>query len=1578
MGRRRRGSRPAAVGKKRRERFVRRRLGIETLEPRHVLSAANLVISEFMAANSDTLADGDGRFSDWIEIQNAGATTVNLADYRLTDTPGDLERWAFPSSLINPGEYLVVFASSPSDGAGGTLNNYVDAGGYLHTNFSLDADGEYLALTYEDPATHVVSMVHEYAAEFPPQRSDISYGIAQIANELSYVTPGAAAQTIVPTNDGYDAVWSSPNYTPDGNWTSGTTGIGYGQTASGFLVRMYEANLSQTSPIGNTLDNIDEALEVIGNPAARFSLRAGNFATVNFLNTGSGPVTGHYAGDLAFPGQTNPTNYNHFATHSRAVVTIPAAGDWTFGIRSNEGFYMTLGAFEMQRSGTDSNDQDVMATFNFAAAGTYDLNLYHFEGTGDAWLELFAAQGAHAVWDAGAFDLVGDVANGGLAVTSDIVGSSGASISQLLGTNVHAQMAGANSTFYTRIRFTIDSLADYDQLKLRVKYDDAFVAYLNGVEIARRNVSGATDWDSTANLPRVTDDVLTYEEIDVSLFASSLHVGSNLLAIHGINFSSSDPDALIMPELVAVDQIGTSAGYFATPTPRAANGNGFVGFVEDVTASAPRGFYDAPIDVSFTTTTAGAEIRYTLDGTEPTATYGVVYSGPVHIAQTSIVRAAAFEPGFFASPVSTHTYIFLNDVIRQSPNGEAPPGFPTTPINGQVNDYGMDPDIVNSPVWGPQLLPALKALPTLSLVTPPAHLFDQFTGIWVNANRQGLAWEREGSLELINPPDGANPFGTSEFQIDMGLRIRGEFSRTPGNPKHGFRLFFRDDIGGELRYEWFGEEGADVFEKMDLRVAQNWNWHLTGASQYTYTRDVGARDLQGDLGEPYTRSRFYHMYINGQYWGIYQTEERPDDFYGETYFGGEESNYDVMKVDDDATVFATAGNGQAWGQFYSLLNTLPQAATQAERHNIVMQLQGLNSDGTRNPAYPVHLDVENLIDFMLVVNIWGSRDSPINPDGSQVKNFFAIRDRTGERGWQFFLHDVEWGILVQFVQESRAVPFSMGNTLATFHPQWAHQQLMYSDEYRLLFADYVQKYFFNKGPMTPANMIARHQRRVDELPLAMIAESARWGDRLRSTPYTRDNWLANVEHVKNNFFMPRTNIVLEQFKSTVLLTGGSAPLFPSINAPVFSNYGGDVSAGYVLTISKPVGTPAGAEIFYTLDGSDPRLVGGAANPAAVHGNGPFNITINESTQIKARIRSGTTWSAVIDATLAVPGLLPLRITELHYDPADYPGVPDGNDLEFIEVMNAGTIPVDMEGVQITQFVNVPYTFPADIALAPGERIVVAKNPAAFRSVYGSSVRVAAGDYGSGNLSNGGEPIALVGPLGEVLQEFEYDDADPWPAAAGGGGYSLEIIDPLGDATNPSNWRASYYYGGSPGGDGQLRLGDYDRNGVVNQQDYQRWRESYGLSVPPGMGADGNGNGTVDTADFVLWRRGIAASPPAALTASAAVTDPVTATTPHRAAEAKDRAVAALYHGGDESHTTTRGVVRMRPALRPSAATGIAGRPASQLLLDMALFEDASHDAGIDSLRTWFTVDYDGDPEAREARFRVADDVPFKV
>ena len=141
-----------------------------------------MVINEFVASNQRSLLDGDGNASDWIELYNGSAASVSLGGWCLTDDRSNLRKWSFPRGLVLPaGKYLVVFASGQTAAAGA----YVDPKGYLHTNFSLDKDGEYLALVDPDGA-----VVHEYAPRYPPQQTDISYGLRQGA--FRYFSPADA------------------------------------------------------------------------------------------------------------------------------------------------------------------------------------------------------------------------------------------------------------------------------------------------------------------------------------------------------------------------------------------------------------------------------------------------------------------------------------------------------------------------------------------------------------------------------------------------------------------------------------------------------------------------------------------------------------------------------------------------------------------------------------------------------------------------------------------------------------------------------------------------------------------------------------------------------------------------------------------------------------------------------------------------------------------------------------------------------------------------------------------------------------------------------------------------------------------------------------------------------------------------------------------------------------------------------------------------------------------------------------------------------------------------------------------
>ncbi|MHC4299758.1 MAG: lamin tail domain-containing protein [Planctomycetota bacterium] len=618
--------------------------------------------------------------------------------------------------------------------------------------------------------------------------------------------------------------------------------------------------------------------------------------------------------------------------------------------------------------------------------------------------------------------------------------------------------------------------------------------------------------------------------------------------------------------------------FFPNPTAAAQNDGGYLGQVEAPKFSHKRGFYERAFTVTLATETEDAIIYYTLDGQEPfshggRAPIGTVYQGPISINRTTCLRAKAIKAGHMPSRIKTSTYIFVRDVKRQSSSGSAPgSGWPSGSVKSQVVNYGMDPDVVNDPKYAPLIEDALQAVPSISLVTKLGNLFDPSEGIYANPSREGRAWERPVSVELLNPD------GSDGFQIDAGLRIRGGFSRSTNNPKHAFRLLFRAEYGdAKLRFPLFEDEGVDEFDNMDLRTSQNYSWSFQNDSQNTMVREVFSRDTQGQMGHPYTRSRYYHLYINGHYWGLYQTQERAEASYGQSYFGGDKDNYDAVKVDRAAgrAMVATDGNLDAFKRLHD--------ATRAGLGNneAYYRIQGMNPDGTRNPAYERLLDVDNLIDFMILEYYSGDRDGPGSRFGNIPNNTFSIFDRANPDGFKFFHHDNEHSLGTSRSEVNMVTPFTTaGSQLRYFNPHWLHEQLARDNtDYRMRFADRVYKHFFNNGLLTPGAAQERLQSRVDQIELAIVAESARWGDSKRSTPFTRDgHWRPEINKILNTYMPSRTNVVLNQFKSVGWC--------PHIQPPTFSHTPAHSAGGFNLTMSTPTGT-----IHYTLDGSDPRPSG---------------------------------------------------------------------------------------------------------------------------------------------------------------------------------------------------------------------------------------------------------------------------------------------------------------------------------------------------------------------------------------------------
>src|SRR6185436_2560258 len=107
-----------------------------------------------------------------------------------------------------------------------------------------------------------------------------------------------------------------------------------------------------------------------------------------------------------------------------------------------------------------------------------------------------AVKGTTATWNS-SFRLVGDVANGGLAVLSPVV-SGGNNYKPFINTDVQPQMLGINSTVYYRLPFNVATPSTLQSLTLRVRYDDGFIAYLNGQKVVERNAPASPQWNSTA------------------------------------------------------------------------------------------------------------------------------------------------------------------------------------------------------------------------------------------------------------------------------------------------------------------------------------------------------------------------------------------------------------------------------------------------------------------------------------------------------------------------------------------------------------------------------------------------------------------------------------------------------------------------------------------------------------------------------------------------------------------------------------------------------------------------------------------------------------------------------------------------------------------------------------------------------------------------------------------------------------------------------------------------------------------------------------------------------------------------
>ena len=174
---------------------------------------ADVIISEILANNDTGIIAEDGQRYDWIELFNSGNSPVNISGWHLTDDVSLPGQWTFPETTIESKSFLLIFAS----GLDRTNNP-----SYLHTNFKLSSDGEYVGLTAADGST----VIDEIAPAFPPLAPDRSYGVPMSSIETILLGHDAPLRVLVPQNDSLGDSWKQESFN-DSSWRSGLAAVGY-------------------------------------------------------------------------------------------------------------------------------------------------------------------------------------------------------------------------------------------------------------------------------------------------------------------------------------------------------------------------------------------------------------------------------------------------------------------------------------------------------------------------------------------------------------------------------------------------------------------------------------------------------------------------------------------------------------------------------------------------------------------------------------------------------------------------------------------------------------------------------------------------------------------------------------------------------------------------------------------------------------------------------------------------------------------------------------------------------------------------------------------------------------------------------------------------------------------------------------------------------------------------------------------------------------------------------------------------------------------------------------------------------
>lgn len=913
------------------------------------------------------------------------------------------------------------------------------------------------------------------------------------------------------------------------------------------------------------------------------------------------------------------------------------------------------------------------------------------------------------------------------------------------------------TSIFIRKSFHIKSIENIVLAIFHIDYDDAFVAYINGDEIARANIGEPGFIPPFDHLADNSHEAVLFqggepETFQIENIQKLLQPGENVLAVqvHNRNVNSSDLTAIPFLTL----------GMKEPPE----NPNGVSPDINIVEGSLHTNFKLKSEGEQLYLSNAAKEImdQVSFGVIPPNVSFGRIQDGATNWGYfksptpwdsnignsfQGILEKPVFslQPGFYAGSVQVEFLSSEPDVQIYYTLDNAEPdknsNYFTAPIEithtTVIRACAFKNGMLSSEITtGTFFIDETPHLPVISLSTSTENLWDENSGIYVlgpNAESDfphfganfWQDWERPIHLEFFETN------GNLEFHQNAGMKIFGGWSR--GFNQKSLAIYARGEYGAKtIEYPLFPEKPISKFQTIVLRNSGNdWN--------YSMIRDAFMQGLVKNTNLVTQAYRPVVVFLNGLYWGIHNVREKINEHYIAANYDVDQDNIDFLEFDD----VVIQGDERHY-------------------HDMLDFFQNNDLSIPANYEYiKTLMDIDNFIDYQVTQIYLDNKDWP----GNNIK-FWRSRTNSGKWRWLPYDTDFGYGLYYPEAYKNNTLEFATDpNGPEWPNPPWSTfliRSLLKNKDFEHL--------FINRFSDLLNTIFLPHvvHDQIVELRNGIIQEMPRHSHRWQ---LDYDHWL-NEMNVLRDFATFRSSYVRAHIIQKFNLSG-TARLTLNVNP----DNSGKIKIS-TLNISNfpwegqyfkgiPIRLTALPNTGYQFSGWE-----GKASD-----NQSFDLLLNQDYSITANFSPAPIFSDQI------------IINEINYS-----SIPDFNTEDWIELYNDGENSIDLSyWVLKDSEDDHRFIFPQQVILDPEDYLVVCRDTSAFKT-YFPTLKNSIGNLNFG-LSPNGDAIRLYDSSANLVDSLFYGVQSPWPSEANGAGYTLILTDPNLDNSKAGSWAAAT---GTPG------------------------------------------------------------------------------------------------------------------------------------------------------------------------------------